>query len=188
MHRTAHTYYGKTQNYAITEGLAGGAYGSLQSAGTENPGTSNVGFANPIIMEGRMYYTGPDMPLANGTEQYYMVLCRHRNRQSPMASSTPFCSRRGNTSTTITCGQILDWRITTDALGAPIHMANFKLAYTGCTARLTVNWKPMDNLPAGATVANSTAVPATFGGVNFVPGIATTAVNVLAGTLVLRAA
>ena len=49
----------KTQNYAITEGLAGGAYGSLQSAGTENSGSFNVGFSNPIIMEGRMYYNGP---------------------------------------------------------------------------------------------------------------------------------
>ena len=53
----------KNQNYAITEGLAGGNYGSLQSAGTENPGTSNVGFANPIIMEGRIVLHGPDIPL-----------------------------------------------------------------------------------------------------------------------------
>ena len=113
----------KEQNYAMTAGLAGGAYGSLQSPGTEN--AVNAGFSTPIIMEGRMYYNGPIQPLANGTEQYYMycadlatgkVLWQVPLYPAPGAANTwGLNNLRSNT-------QLED---TTDALGAPIHMANY---------------------------------------------------------------
>ena len=55
--------------------------------------------------------------------------------------------------------------------------------YSAVNGELQAEWH---NLPAGSTVANSTAVPAVFGGNIYVPGITTTAVSVLTGTLVLE--
>ena len=174
----------KNQNYAITDGIAGGAYGPLQMIGTEN--TVNSGFSTPIIMEGRMYYNGPIQPLANGTEQYYMY-CADLSTgkvlwQVPL-QPTPGAA---NTAATITCGQMLDWRDQQTHGIWPyiwtISAGMYKM-YSGVNGELQAEWY---NLPAGATVANATTVATTFGGVTYVPGIATTAVSVLTGSLVLE--
>ena len=176
----------KTQNYAITEGLAGGAYGSLQSAGTENSGTFNVGFSNPIIMEGRIYYNGPDVPLANGTAQYYMDCADLATGK--VLWTVPLQSAPGTAipQPAITCGQILNWRTQQMHSALPYIWqisAGLYRMYSAINGELEAQW---NNLPAGTTVANSTAVPAVFGGVNFTPTVINTAVSVLAGTLVLE--
>jgi outer membrane protein assembly factor BamB len=174
----------KEQNYAMTAGLAGGAYGSLQSPGTEN--SVNSGFSNPIIMEGRMYYNGPIVPYANGTEQYYMYCADLATGK--VLWQVPLYPAPGATSpsATITCGQILDWRTQQMHSALPyiwqISNGLYRM-YSGVDGELQAEWH---NLPAGSTVANSTAVLAVFGGNIFVPGIATTAVSVLTGTLVLE--
>ena len=175
----------KNQEYTITAGLAGGAYGSLQSLGSEN-GVGALGFSTPIIMEGRMYYNGPIVPLANGTEQYYMYCADLATGK--VQWQVPLYPAPGapNTAATITCGQMLDWR-TQQTHGIwpyiwTISSGMYKM-YSGVNGELQAEWY---NLPAGAAVANSTVVPSIFGGVTFTTSITHTAVSVLPGTVVLQ--
>jgi len=163
----------KEQLYAMTAGLAGGDYGSLQSASTENGVTS--GFSTPIIMEGRMYYNGPIQPYANGTEQPYFYC-------ADLQTGKVLWQVPGS----ITCGQLLDWRSQqahpVDPYLWSIAAGSYKM-YSAINGELQAEWH---NLPAGSTVANATTVQTVFGGVNFVPGKADKAVSVLTGNLVLE--
>ena len=95
------------------------------------------------------------------------------------------CSRRGNSSlNNLRSNTRLE--VTAVARHLPyiwsISAGTYKM-YSAVNGELQAEWY---NLPAGATVANSTTVPTIFGGVTYVPGIATTAVTVLTGTLVLE--
>jgi outer membrane protein assembly factor BamB len=163
----------KKQYYAMTAGIAGGDYGSLQSPGTEN--AVNSGFSTPIIMEGRLYYNGPIQPYANGTEQPYFYCADLQTGQ--VLWQVPG---------SITCGQIINWRTQQMHSALPylwsISAGSYKM-YSAVNGELQAEWH---NLPAGSAVANGTSVPTTFGGVNFVPGTTPKAVTVLTGTLVLE--
>jgi outer membrane protein assembly factor BamB len=160
----------KEQLYAMTAGLAGGDYGSLQSPGTENALTS--GFSSPIIMEGRMFYNGPIVPYPNGTEQPYFYC-------ADIATGKVLWQVPGS----ITCGQILDWRTQQMHSALPylwsITSGDYKM-YSAVNGELQAHWY---NLPAGTLVANSTTVPAVFGGVIFTPTKINHAINVLYGVL-----
>jgi outer membrane protein assembly factor BamB len=172
----------KEQLYAMTAGLAGGALGSLQSPGTEN--AVNSGFSTPIIMEGRMYYNGPIQPLANGTEQYYMYCADLATGKVLWQVPLYPAPGAGTPGASITCGQILNWRTQQMHSALPyiwqITSGLYRM-YSAVNGELQAEWH---NLPAGSLVANSTAVPAVFGGNIYVPGITTTAVSVLSPAVV----
>ena len=133
-----------------------------------------------------MYYNVPIQPLANGTEQYYMYCANIATGQVLWQVPLYPAPGAGTPAATISVGQILDWRTQQMHSALPYiwQIANgMYRMYSAVNGELEAQW---ENLAAGATVANSTAVPATFGGVIYVPGIATTAVSVLAGTGVLE--
>jgi hypothetical protein len=160
----------KEQLYAMTAGLAGGDYGSLQSPGTEN--ALNSGFSSPVIMEGRMYYNGPIVPYPNGTEQPYWYC-------ADITTGKVLWSVPGS----ITCGQILDWRTQQMHSALPylwsIAPDEYKM-YSAVDGEMQAEWH---DLPANATVADSITIPATFGGVIFTPTKISAPVTVLSGAV-----
>jgi len=133
-----------------------------------------------------MYYNGPIQPLPNGTEQYYMYCANIATGQVLWQVPLYPAPGAGTPGASITCGQILDWRTQQMHSALPyiwqITSGQYRM-YSAVDGELQAQWQ---NLPAGAAVCNATTVPAVFGGVVYVPGIATTAVSVLTGTLVLE--
>jgi outer membrane protein assembly factor BamB len=163
----------KKQYYAMTAGLGGGDYLSLQVPGTEN--SVNSGVSSPIIMEGRMYYNGPIVPAANGTIQNFWYCADLQTGQ--VLWQVPG---------SITCGQIVDWRTQQMHSALPylwyISTGQYKM-WSAVDGELQAEWH---NLPSGTAVANSTTVAAVFGGVTFTPTVINHAINVLSGTIVLE--
>jgi len=167
------------QPYVISSGgIAGGDYGSLDWGGMNS---SPTGFSLVCVMNGYAYYNGPtqNANVTTGGVVYNQAVsyfyCMNIQTGHIMWSAPG----------SITCGQMLCQRAQQTKSVTPYlwSIGGTYSMYSASTGALAAQWH---SLSAGATIANSTAVLATFGGSTPVAGVTPTAVTVMSGSLVLE--